>query len=188
MGFSSAFGMQAGGAAMSAVGSYYGAKSQASSLAFQSNMDGINAQISDTNSRIAELGAQSALYQGNAQVAARTLQAGQVVGAQRASMAANGVDLGQGNAAEVQASTNLLKDIDVNTITANAVRSAWGYRTQAMNAQIQGSNQRIDGMMKSSTASSINPWLSGGTSLLGSATSLSSSWYKNSLLTKGGGW
>lgn len=152
-----------GGAVNSAVGSYYSAKSQASSLGFQ-------ADIADINARIAELGAQSELAAGEKQVAAQTLRAGQIKGAQRAAMAANGIDLGEGSAAEVQASTDIMKDIDKDTITANAVRSAWGYRTQATNSQIEA-------LTKRATASGISPLGSVASSLLGSAGSVASTWY-----------
>lgn len=154
---------QIGGAAMSTVGSYYGAASQRTALRGQ-------AAIADTNARIAELGAQSALQQGEQQVASLTLKAGQLKSGQRVALAANGVDLGAGNAAEIQASADIMKEIDSNTIQANAVRSAWGYRTQAVNYQNEALGKRA-------TASAISPVASAATSLLGSAGSVAGSWY-----------
>jgi hypothetical protein len=154
---------QIGGGLSSAVGSYYSAKSQQSSLRFQSD-------IADTNARIAELGAQSALNQGQQQAGALTLKAGQIKSSQRASMAANGVDLGVGNAAEVQASTDIMKEIDANTLIANAVRSAWGYRTQGVNYQNEAA-------LRSATAGTISPFAASATSLLGSAGSVANTWY-----------
>lgn len=38
-----------------------------------------------------------------------------------------------GSAAEIQASTDIMKEIDMATVESNAVRNAFGYRTQAMN-------------------------------------------------------
>ncbi len=169
--------MQVGGIASSTVGSYYSAESQASSLQFQSDMSGINARIADINSRIAELGAQSELMKGERQVGALTMKAGQVKSSQRAAMAANGIDLGEGNAAEVQASTDIMKEIDANTLQANAVRSAWGYRTQGMNAEIQASNLRSDALLKGASADTISPFASAATSLLGGAGGVANSWY-----------
>ena len=125
-----AMALQLGGALSSTIGSFYSAQTQRDNLRFQADMASINA-------RIAEQSAQSALDAGNRQVGALTLKAGQLKSGQRAAMAANGVDLGQGSAAEVLASTDLMKEIDVNTLTANAVRSAWGYRTQGVNYQNQ---------------------------------------------------
>jgi hypothetical protein len=155
--------LQAGGAISSMFGSYFGAKAQQSTLLTQ-------AFISETNARIAELGAQSALLQGEKQVASLTMQAGKVKSAQRAAMAANGIDLGVGSAAEVSASTDIMKEIDKNQITVNAVNNAWGYRTQAVNMQ-------NDALMKRATAGSISPGTAAFTSLLGGAAQVAGSWY-----------
>lgn len=155
--------LQAAGAVNSAIGSYYSAKSQQSSLRFA-------ADIADINARISEIGAQSELMKGEREIGALTMRYGQMKSTQRASLAANGVDLGEGSAAEIQASTDILKEIDANTLNSNAVRSAWGYRTQATNYQ-------NDAILKRATASTIDPLGAGLTSLLGSAGSVASSWY-----------
>lgn len=155
---------QIGGTVTSAVGSYYSAQSQASSLKFQSDIAGIN-------SRIAELGAQSELMKGERQVGAISMKAGQVKSAQRAAMAANGIALDEGNAVEIQATTDMMKELDMNTATSNAVRSAWGYRTQSTNYQTEAA-------MKSAMGEGINPFGSAMGSMLGSAGGVASAWYK----------
>ncbi|MDZ7789735.1 MAG: hypothetical protein U5L08_04425 [Xanthomonadales bacterium] len=162
---------QAGGAFSSAVGSYYGAKSQQTQLDLQ-------ADLSDVNSRIAELGAQSVLRQGQREVGRVTMQAGQLKSRQRASMAANGVDLTEGSAAELQASTDIMKEIDASTVESNAIRSAWGYRTQAVSQQNQALGDRA-------TAGSISPFGNAASSLLTSATGLASSWYDYKRMQEG---
>lgn len=156
--------LQATGAITGAIGAYSRAQTQKINLQGQAELAGINA-------RIAEMGAQQELYRGQQQAGALTMKAGQLKSSQRAAMAANGVDLGEGNAAEVQASTDILKEIDKNTIEANAVRSAWGYRTQAVNYQ-------NDALMSRAAADSINPALSSAPTLLGGATQVAQSWYK----------
>lgn len=158
--------LQVGGAATGAIGSYWSAKSAKS----QANSQ---ARLSDTNARIAELGAQQELIAGNREVGSISMQAGQLKSRQRVALAANGVDLGEGNAAELQASTDLMKEIDINTATSNAVRSAWGYRTQAVNAQ-------NDALAKRATASGISPTRAATTSLLGSAGNVAASIYQYS--------
>lgn len=157
-------GMQIFGIVSGAIGSFYSAKSSISSMNFQADM-------AEINSRIAEKGAQSVLLQGQQQVGALTLKAGRIKSSQRVAMAANGIDLGVGNAAEVQASTDIMKEIDKNTIEANAVRSAWGYRTQA-------SNMQNDALMKRSTADSVSPIGAGVSSLMSSAGQVATSWYR----------
>lgn len=223
--------LQGAGAGSSLVGSIYSARSQASSLEFQARMARINAGIANTNastveafgqanadmilatgefnSNIAELGAQSALAAGQNQIAARTMQAGQVKSSQRAAMAANGVDLGEGSAAEVQKTTDIIKDIDSHTLQANALGAAWGYRVQGLEAQMQASSQAFNAKsqatmqainlrtgatgatmqagMKDATASTISPVSSGFTSLLGSAPSLADSWFKYAEAKKAAG-
>lgn len=154
---------QIGGGVTSAIGSYYSAATQKATMQWQ-------AAVADVNARIAELGAQSALYQGQQQVGALTLKAGQLKSSQRAAMAANGIDLGEGTAAEIQATTDLVKEIDMATLEANAVRSAWGYRTQGVNYQNEA-------LIKSATARTVSPFAAAATSLLGSAGSVATSWY-----------
>jgi len=171
----------------------------------------VNAQMAtltgETNARTAEAAAANALEIGQDQVAALTLKAGQLKGAQRVALAANGIAINEGSAREVQASTDVLKQADMDTLTANAARSAWGYRTQAANdrtaadwqalnyqnnaanearnldqgAQMQGitaaSYERSAGSQLA-TARAISPNLAAATSLLGSAGSVASSWYR----------
>jgi len=160
---------QVGGMFSSAFGSYYSAQSQKSNLQFQADMAEISA-------RMAEKSAQSALLQGERHVGAISMRAGQIKSGQRVALAANGVDLGAGNAAEVQASTDIMKEIDMNTAEANAVRAAWGYRAQGVNYQNEA-------RIKRATAGNISPFGSMVSSLLGSATSVAGNWY---LMNKAG--
>jgi hypothetical protein len=160
---SSILGAQAAGAAASAVGAFYSARSQ--KIAARGA-----AEIADINAGQSELAAQQELARGNAQVAAATARAGQVKGAQRTALAANGVDLSVGSAAEMLTSTDLQKEDDINTITANAVRAAWGQRMQA-------TNFTNEALTKRASADSISPGMAGFTSLLGGATQVASSWY-----------
>lgn len=225
-GATSAIALGASAASMGSglVGSYYGARSQQSSLQFQSNIARINAGIANTNAdtiesignanadailatgdfnaSIAELGAQSALEAGQQQIAAQTLKAGQLKGAQRAALAANGIDLGEGSAAEVQVSSDIVKQIDTDTLRANAARTAWGYRAQGMEAQLQAGLQALntrtqakvqginlrtgagsmeaDALLKSGSAAGLSPVGAGFSSLLSGAGDVADSWYRYS--------
>ena len=176
--------MQGAGAVSSAAGSFYSAKMTKNQLAFEASM-------ADINARIAELGARSAFEQGQQQVASLTMQAGQLKGRQRASMAANGIDLGTGSAAEVQASAEIMKEIDKNTLESNAIKSAWGYRTEAANLQSSA-------IAKRGSASGISPFAAGASSLLTSGAQVASAWKRydeagalnkpsNGIMTIGGG-
>jgi hypothetical protein len=158
-----AVGLQMAGAGSSAVGAIYGARSQKMTLGYQADM-------ADLNARVSESAAETALAQGQAAEQQTMLRTARTKSSQRASMSANGVDIRDGSAAEVLTSTDLMGEIDKNTVHANAVRAAWGYRTQATNYQ-------NDALLKRSAAGAINPTAAGVTSLLGSASQVASTWY-----------
>lgn len=142
---------QGAGAVSSAVGSVYAAKSQRSALALQADMS--------------DLQARGALAQGEREQQRSMLQTAQLKGTQRAALAANGVDLGQGSPLNILTTTDTMGGIDAQTIKANALRSAWGYRTQAAADR--------------ASASAISPGLAGATSLLTGATAVADSWYRS---------
>lgn len=154
---------QAAGAGMSAVGAYGAARSQQSSLRYQ-------AGIADFNARLSEQRAQIAQEQGRAQVYAIQRQAAGIKGEQRQTMAARGLDLTVGTPAELLTQTDFLSQQDQEQAEINAVREAWGFRTQGANYQAEGRTARAN-------ADAISPGLAVAGSLLGSATSMASSWY-----------
>lgn len=159
-----AMGMQIAGAGAGAVGSYYEAKGQKIALKAA-------AGIADTNARISEMSAQGELYKGQRDEQRLRLGTAKLKGSQRASMAANGIDLGSDTAVNVLTSTDTLGEIDANTIAANAARSAWGYRQQ-------GTNYTNEAIMARASAKGINPFMSAGKSLMTSAASISQTRYK----------
>lgn len=146
-------------------GSYFQAQSAASNLQFQADMSAINA-------RMAEKTAQSILDAGQKAQGQVGLRAGKVVAAQKAGQGHRGVAIGEGNAAEEVATTNLMKETDMLTINANATRQAWAARTQSVNAANES-------LLKGTMAESINPFTSMTTSLLNSGTAVASSWYQH---------
>lgn len=154
--------LQIGGVASSTFGSYYGAATQKANLYGQ-------AGVAESNARIAELQAQDELAKGQHQIGKLTLAAGQMKSSQRASMAANGVDLGVGNAAEVQASTDLMKEVDMQTAELNAIKGAWGYRAQKANFENEAYAARA-------SAKGIKPLMSAATTLIGGASQVAASW------------
>lgn len=156
--------MQGAGGLLAAFGAFAGAQGQQTSLRNQAEIAGINATT-------AERTAQSALYVGQMQAQRSMLATSNLKSQQQAGFAANGVDLGEGSANRTLTSTDVLGQIDANTIAANAVRTAWGYRTQAMNFQNEA-------LQKNASANSISPWAAGASSLMNSAGSVASNWYQ----------
>ena len=71
----------------------------------------------------------------------------------------------------------MLGEIDKNTIHANAVREAWGYRANVTNYQ-------NDALLKTAAGDAVSSGMAAGTSLLTSAGSIASNWYQ---LGKSGG-
>ncbi len=134
--------------------------------------DRAQADAMATNALIAERAAASAITSGQEQASNASIRGAQTIATQRAALAANGVDINSGTAANVQASTKWITDANVDTITANAARAAMGYTTQSQNYANQSGAYRA-------AADSVSPVTAGATSLLTSATSVASDWYRN---------
>lgn len=156
--------LQAAGMVSGGISAYYGARSQKSGLQFQSEMGEINARLSD-------LSAKQALVQGEREEQKVRMASGQVKAGQRVALAANGIDMTSATAQAQLTTTDVLGEIDAMTVKENAIRSAWGYRTQATNA-------RTEAMVQRSMADGISAGRVAFSSLLGSAGQVAGSWYQ----------
>lgn len=125
------------------------------------------ANIARLNAQMMEWQAQSRLHANTKDQVRLTMQAGQTKASQRAALAANGIAVGEGSAAELQASTDIIKEIDSNQLTANARREAWGMRMKA--AQYEGQALMAEAQKK-------NKWLTFGTTLLSGASQVANSY------------
>lgn len=134
-----------------------------------------NAQATQltTNAVNAEGAAASAVSSGISTAANTETKGAQTVASQRATMAANGIDVSApGTAQSVQASTQYVTDQNVDTITANAARVAMGYTQQSQSDIANAGAYRA-------AADSVSPTLAGASTLLTSATGVASNWYRN---------
>lgn len=172
------------GAIGSIASAYYGAKaqqfqldSQAMTLQFQKDIAGINA-------RQAEVTAQGILRAGETEGAMTGLKYGKAKGSQRAAMAANGGVIGEGSNKEIEATNELMKQIDVLQINANTVRAAENARTQSQNYKTQASMYGVSANNLTASSESINPFAAAGTSLLTSATSFASTMYRDKMMDR----
>lgn len=95
-----------------------------------------------------------------------------VIGSQRAAMAAQGVDISDGSALEIQEDTAAIGAQDMLTIKNNAWREAWGYKVNVSNlkgqaafagiaAQTQNRNNILSGLI-SDGKSGANAAATGG--------------------------
>jgi hypothetical protein len=95
-------------------------------------------QVGRNNQIMGEYAAQDAQARGEEDAMAVRRKADQLKGAQRSRMAASGIDLGVGTAAEIQDQTDFFGEQDINTARNNAKREAWALRTQGAQAAAQG--------------------------------------------------
>ncbi len=154
-----------GSGVANAISDYGNAKSRGISLRGQAAMNEGNAELS-------ELQAQNTLYQGMQQIGEVTRRAGAAKAAARSAMAARGVGLSSGTAANVLASSDVNKTIDMINAKRNAVQVAMGYRRQAGDLRASAQAQRI---MASAADSSARMGLA--TSLISTAGQLAGMWY-----------
>lgn len=164
MGGEAALGMQAFGVGASSVGAYYNAVGQKTALNAQANLD-------ETNAKLAEMSAQSALLTGQRQEQAVKLNTAQIKSSQRTAMAANGIDLSSTTPVAVLTSTDTVGEVDAATVAANASRAAFGYRAQ-------GVDYTNRALLARSSAKSISPWFSAAGTLISGASTVADTWYK----------
>lgn len=196
--------LQVAGMATGAIGSYYNAKiqqtqllaqgdnlryqsqSQAMALQFQKEMMALNAEL-------AEADAQQIMLAGEREAGKVSRAYGRAKNSNRASMAARGIQLGEGSAAEVDASIELAKQVDMLTINANRVRAAEAARMQRVNysnqslmSGVSASNVAMMGELSAanlaSSASSISPFGQAFSSLLNNAGTVANTWYRDNQL------
>ena len=170
--------LSAAGAITSTIGAFYAAdlaktqaESQALTYEYQKNIAFINV-------RVAEMNAQQALLAGERQAGAVSMQYGQMKSSARASMAARGVVLGEGSAQEIIASTDLMKEVDMLTINANAVRAAEAARMQKVSIQNESLLAGTSADISRLQGGAISPWSAAGSSLISGGSQVAAQWYK----------
>jgi hypothetical protein len=156
-------GLTAAGAGMSVMGAYGKAGSTQAAYEYQ-------AQVAQNNAIAAEWQAQDAITRGQVAEARQRMNTAQLKGTQRASLAARGLDLGEGSALNILTDTDYMGELDALTIRDNAAREAWGYRENAKGAMSDAAMMRM-------RASAESPAMAATGSLLSGATSVASSWY-----------
>lgn len=134
------------------AGTFMQARNQYRSGQINSSIASINADIADFNSDYADWQAEDALDRGRDREGQLRKQVKQVGGAQRANLAAQGVDVNDldSSAVQIQEDTEALGELDALMIRNNAIREAMGYRTRALNASVQGRVYEAQGAMAQS--------------------------------------
>lgn len=105
--------------------------------------------------------AADATARGEEEVARYQRDLAQLMGRQRAATAAQGLDVGQGSAADITADTVRIGEQDARTIRENARREAFGLRSQAeMNARTLRAGATASFIQGGSTllTAGVDPW------------------------------
>lgn len=105
----------------------------------------VNEKLLEYNAAVAEYQAEDTVRRGVVAESRRRDQTKQVIGAQRVSLARQGVDINEGSALTLQGDAAYLGELDALTIRNNAAREAWGYKVQAQDAGMRGDFARIAG-------------------------------------------
>jgi hypothetical protein len=117
--------------------------------------------ILEQDATLADAQAQDALERGQIAEQRVRLAGRQQLGSTRAALAAQGVDISMGSAADVQASEAGLTEIDALTTRNNAAREAYGYKVDAMGLRQQaklalfGANNEAAALRTSSYATLV---------------------------------
>lgn len=156
--------------------SYMGAQQAASATAAQNTF---NAQVAANNQTLANQAATTALQEGQVQASEKAMATAQLIGAQKAGLAANGVDVNSGSAVDLEGDSAAAGELDQLTITNNAARTAVGYQNQGINYQNQA---QLD---KAASADALaGGALKADSTLISAAGQVSSTWYNYNYGTK----
>ncbi|MBC6802880.1 hypothetical protein [Acinetobacter baumannii] len=140
-----------------ALANYGKLKAQKKALKQQENLALYNATLSDNQAR-------QAIEDGTNAVTDYQRNVSAFKSSQINALAENGIDVSQGSAIDLLASTEMLAQGDIDSIKYNAALQSWGHKVQETNYRNQAENYRV-------AAKSIRPLTSTLLSLGGEAAS-----------------
>ena len=161
------------GATASAASTAFSVYQAVSGANAQADMSNYNAAVARNNATMAEYQAQDAISRGNAAAEEHSRKVAALVGTQRNSMAARGLDISEGTPLDIVSDTETLGSIDQRTIKTNAEKEAWSARVQSGNYANQAGMYKIQ-------AENTSPLMVGAGSLLSGAASVADKWYRTS--------
>lgn len=126
----------------------------------QKNQTAITKAVAKSNAEQQEAAANRELRRGDEQAEDLARQARQLKGAQRTTMAARGLELNDGTAADLQNQTDFFALQDQLTARRNSQESAYGFRTAAANARAGGNvgNAAAVGSLLSGASQVADKW------------------------------
>jgi len=147
--------MMIGGAALNGLGAIQ--QGQAASAAA-----GYNAKIAEQNAEVATRNAKYAAAQGEQNIASAGAEARAKIGATLVNQGASGIDINSGSAVDTRESEAKLGMLNALNIRSSAVRHAYGFETQAVDALASANLAKME---KSSTKTS--GYINAGSTILG---------------------
>ena len=126
-----------------------------------------NTAVANNNAKLAEYQAEDAQRRGEEEAIAVQRKAAGLKSAQRATMAARGLDLTGGTPQGLLDQTDYFAQVDTGTVRSNADKEAYA-------KQVQASNSRTEAV--AFQAGKRSPLMAGATSLLASASMVDSKW------------
>lgn len=142
-----------------------------------SKQHGYAAEVARKNAALSRLSAQDARTAGSYAESVARMKSGKLGAAQKASFAANGIDVASGSVQDVMASSAAMGELDALAIRYNAEREAYGQDIQTANLEAQAKMSK-----KASRNSLLKGVIGGASSFISGASSLSDKWaaYKTS--------
>jgi hypothetical protein len=145
------------GGVVSAGGAIMQGQAQAKQAKYQAGVERNNAMIAGWQ-------AEDATQRGQIEEQRQRLATARLRGAQRAGMAANGVDIDSGSPLDILMDTAQLGELDALTIRSNAEREAYGFRSQSGNLMAQAGLTTMAGRSASTAG-----YIGAGSTLLSTA-------------------
>lgn len=140
------------GAIIAGAGVLSGGISKRSSSKFNQAIYNQNAQFAEQEARWSEAQADDALVRGEDEVNTIRMKVRQAIGTARAAYAAQGVEVNDGSASNVQVGMSYVGERDALTVRNNAAREAWGYKTKAWGSRVQAWNYRVGASLEANKA------------------------------------
>lgn len=135
-------------AALAAASAYQASSSRKATAQYQS-------EVAANNAKVADIQAADAKERGDTAAAQVRRKYAALIGTQRASLAARGLDISDGSANATIQDSVYFDGVDQQTTKANAAREAWGY-------QVRAQSMRGDAAAYKAGADAENPLLSAG--------------------------
>ena len=130
--------LAAGSTALNVYGQYQAGQSAKRQAEYEASIMEIQAGYSEQQ-------AEDAIAIGDEQESRHRAAVRQLIGSQRASMAASGIDISSGSALDLQLEAASMGELDATTIRNNARRQAWGFTVEASDLRNRAKMTRAGG-------------------------------------------